>query len=1049
MPLIPLNETPIFSAERNLETEAEKETRLLGSYTAGRIDADGGAWETVKAAFRMDNSAVSYAYNKQVQTFDELEGYNPYVDEEETKGYDPMMFTESRSPEQTAYIKSQVDMENEDRRFVESQGMGGWAASMAAGLTDPMTMATMLIPFGAVVKGGSVAMTAAKAAAGGVVGSGATEYALHQSQMTRTAEESAMNILADTVLSGTLGAAVQVFKNKGEIVAATQPLKDYMTDQGAHKSVGAAAVKQTTMADETLLYAKAVKAAGFFSPQVAMMQSNSLAARKAAQSLAENNLIFAKNEAGIATKQSVETNIKRYNGLIYTVNRDLKTMYAAYKKRVGQDIAAGNEPADLLAMTPIDDRLSASKGRKTKPISEQEFYEQVTKAMRNGDEHMTPEIQAAAKQLRPIYDETGRKSVELGLLAEEALNVKTAKSYVNRAYNFGKITKQRPDFVKILTNHFRQADQQQWIKSQEDMDVLRAMGVTDDEIMLNHSELLGDRLSDMELEEIANGVTDKILGAPNGLVDEYQLMPEGLIGKAGVLKERTLNIPDNDIAEFLENDITFVMNRYIRQIAPDIELTKAFGSKDLKIPIDDINREYGELKIGKSAKEADDLEKARKKDIKNLELMRDRLLGTYGQPADPTTFAFRASRAVRQINFLSMLGGMAISAIPDMSRTVMQHGLKNSAEGLIKFSRISTAALRSDAAGKAAKEELKEMGVAIDYVLSTRAQAFADITADNMQLSKFERGMEKGSNMFGNFTLMNQWNDVMKMWGGLIIQSRVMKAAQTVGAGGKLSKGQLQAMTRTGLDEETLGMIAEQFKKHGEKDGGLFLARSDKWDNEMFADGTTLTERYQSAVLGDVENVIVTPSVGDKPAWFDGNEAQKHIMQFKSFFLATSSKMAGNMQQNNASFYSGVVMAVGLGALTSNIKEMLRGKEPDYSWNNQLKEGLDYSGVMGWAAEPLALADKWSGGSVGMGVLLGVDSQTTRYQSRGNVGAMLGASVSTGENMINIVNGIMGEEWKANHTRSVRKLIPAQNLFYLRTVLNEAEQGINEMAGIK
>lgn len=1057
MPFIPLNENPVFSPERSMETETEKQARLLGDYTAGRVDPNGGAWETMKAAFRLDNSLASYAYNRQTQTFDALEGYSPYSEKIETEGYDPMLFVESRSPEQTAHIKQQADLENEDRRFIESQGAGGWAASMAAGLTDPMTMATMLIPFGTVAKGGSLIASGMRAAAGGVAGSGATEWALHQSQVTRTAEESAINILADATLSGTLGTAAQSFINRGEAGIAKQKLKSYMTDSGEyaaaaapHKSVGAAAVEKTTMADETLLHAKAVETMGFFSPQVAMMKSKSLAARKAAQSLAENNLIFAKNEAGVATKQAVETNIKRYNGLIYSVNRDSKTMYAAYKKRIAEAQAAGSTPEDLLAMTPRDDRLRAGQGDSLpKPMSEQEFYYRVTKAMRDGDESFIPEAQALAKQLRPIYDETARVSVELGLLSEEALKVKTAKSYVNRAYNFGKITKERGDFVKILKNHFQEQDRVQWIHQQEELDILRATGVTDDELAMNHGDLLGERLSEMELDEIANAVTDKILGAPNGVVDEYNIMPEGLVSKAGVLKERTLNIPDADIEDFLENDITFVMNRYIRQIAPDIEITKAFGSKDMKVPIDDINREYAELKLTATAEEADKLEKARKKDVANLELMRDRLLGTYGQPKDPTTFAFRASRAVRQINFLSMLGGMAISAIPDMSRAVMQHGLRNSASGMAKFARVSTAALRKDAKGLAAKAELQEMGVAIDYVLSTRAQAFADITADNMQLTKFERGMEKGSNMFGNFTLMNQWNDVMKMWGGLVIQSRIMKAAQKVAKGEKLDKKTIQAMTRTGLDEETLGLIAEQYRKHGEKDGGLFLARSDVWDNEMFADGSTLKQRYQNAVLGDVENVIVTPSVGDKPAWFDGNEAQKHITQFKSFFLATSSKMAGNMQQNDANFYSGVVLAVGLGSLTSNIKEILRGKEPDYSWNNQVKEGLDYSGVLGWIAEPMALADKWSGGRFGMGTLLGVEGQTTRYQSRGNVGALLGASVSTGENMINIVNGIMGEEWKANHTRSVRKLIPAQNLFYLRTVLNEAEQGVNEMAGIK
>lgn len=1049
MPFVPLNESPIFTPEQNLETQVEREQRELESYTAGRVDPTGGGWETLKAAFRSENSLASYAYNRQVQTFEELEGYTPYQEPEELQGYDPMLFVDSKSPEQTEYIKNQIDKETEDKRFIESQGVFGFAASAAAGILDPMTLATVLIPFGAVAKGGSVVLTVAKSAAGGIVGSGATEWALHQSQTTRTIEESTINILADATLSGLIGGGVQLFKGKAQQQAATQKLKNYMTDEGEYKSVGAAAVKETTLEDETLVHAKAVKAAGFFSPQVAVMTSDSLAARKAAQALAENNLIFAKNDAGIATKQSVETNIKRYNGLIFQVNNDVKTMYTAYRQRVDALIKEGNPPEDILAMQPRDSRISSFRDGVMKPMSEREFNERITKAMRDGDESFIPEVQAAAKQLRPIYDQTAKKSVELGLLTEDALKVKTAKTYVNRAYNFGKITKERPKFVGILTDYFKTNDRRAYLARQQELDILSASGVSDDEIIMKHSDLLADRLTDEQIADIANAVTDKITGAPNGLVDEYQLLPEGLIGKAGVLKERTLNIPDKDIEDFLENDITYVMNRYIRQIAPDIELTKAFGSKDMRLAMDDINREYGELKVGKTAEEVNKLEKARKKDIKNLELMRDRLLGTYGQSPDPTSKMFRFSRAVRQTNFLSMLGGMAVSAIPDMARPIMQHGLLPSAGAIIKFARIRSAVMRNDAAGKAAKAELQEMGVAVDYVLSTRAQAFADIQADNLQLTQLERGLEKGTNIFGNLTLMNQWNDVMKMWGGLIIQSRVMKAADMVAAGKKLSKNQKMAMTRTGLDEETLKLISEQFRKHGEKDGGLYLARSDVWDNQVFADGSTLRERYQNAVLGDVENVIVTPSVGDKPAWFDGNEAQKHITQFKSFFLATSSKMAGNLQQKDANVVMGVTMAVGLGAFSSNIKEVLRGNEPDYSWNNQLKEGLDYSGVLGWIAEPIALTDKWSSGRFGMGALLGVEGQTTRYQSRGNVGALLGPSVSTGENMINIINGVLGEEWKPVHTRAVRKILPAQNLFYVRNIFNEVEDGMNDILGVK
>ncbi len=54
-------------------------------------------------------------------------------------------FADSRSPEETAWIKQQIDDENEDRRLLSDAGVVGTPASIAAGM-DPVTVASMFIP---------------------------------------------------------------------------------------------------------------------------------------------------------------------------------------------------------------------------------------------------------------------------------------------------------------------------------------------------------------------------------------------------------------------------------------------------------------------------------------------------------------------------------------------------------------------------------------------------------------------------------------------------------------------------------------------------------------------------------------------------------------------------------------------------------------------------------------------------------------------------------------------------------------------------------------
>ena len=118
-----------------------------------------------------------------------------------------------------------------------------------------------------------------------------------------------------------------------------------------------------------------------------------------------------------------------------------------------------------------------------------------------------------------------------------------------------------------------------------------------------------------------------------------------------------------------------------------------------------VSEEYTQLiKDAKTPKERAKLEKQREADLRDIEAMRDRLIGTYGAPKDPRSFFVRAGRVARNVNFLRLLGGMTISAATDLMRPVMQHGLSKSL-------RPMGAMLRNMAAVKVATKDLREMAV--------------------------------------------------------------------------------------------------------------------------------------------------------------------------------------------------------------------------------------------------------------------------------------------------------------------------------------------------
>lgn len=135
------------------------------------------------AAFRQNNPLAGIF--RPAKQFEPAEGYNPYADKNEIHGYEQWgsAFADSQSPEETAWIKNQIDDENEDLRVLSEAGTEGTLASIAARAIDPVTVASMFIP-GA--QGTLVARIGSQVAIG-AAGTALSEVALNNEQYTRTA----------------------------------------------------------------------------------------------------------------------------------------------------------------------------------------------------------------------------------------------------------------------------------------------------------------------------------------------------------------------------------------------------------------------------------------------------------------------------------------------------------------------------------------------------------------------------------------------------------------------------------------------------------------------------------------------------------------------------------------------------------------------------------------------------------------------------------------------------------------------------------------------
>ncbi len=1072
------------------------------------------------AAFRIDNSVGSLIATAPFNQFEDVEGYNPFENELTLSGYEDYAdaFIHSNSPQETAAIKQRIDRERNDKQMLADAGGAGVVSSIAMGVIDPINVAAMMIPGGAIVKGGSVATTAGKFALANTAGGVASEMALHSTQETRTLTESAINITLDAMIGGTLGSAAQLVKNRGELV--TKVRNDLIGEQQSgqqnipdNSSVGAMEVPSTTLEQETLKGPSFINRTMNVSPAGRAAQSPSKTVRQINQQLAENNFTFAKNEEGIATFTSVETKVRGYEALIYKQVESTKDAYKYYRKN------------------------ARANGENT--LSLYEFSEQVGDAMRNGDRHVIPEVAEAATAIRPIVEKTKNRMIELGIL-REGVSVSTSESYFPRIYKFDKILSDRTQFKKIIADWLEEINQTAVNKAKGSLDraeigidkarnaspqaerlgleikeaeswsgkksllmddiskyqkiineknavevelnslsnlaklnktqtrrqatlqrklqrindaenklpaLQRSLDILDNprKFRNEHRRLTRtansltrydrirqsalNRMTPLEREEIdaaADDIINKIIGAPSGIVPS-ELIPEGLVKRAGFTKDRTLNIPDERIKDYLESDVNYVMENYIRQVAPEIELTTKFGRVDMEDQIKAITEEYNQLIADATTpKERSRLEARREADLRDIRAMRDRLLGTYGAPKDPSTFFVRAGRVARHVNFLRLLGGMTISSLPDMARPIMQHGLRSALKPLGKM-------LTDIGAMRIVKADLREMGIGLEYALSSRSKVIADLSDPYSRRSYLERGLQWSSQKFGNFTLMNQYTDFMKMWSGVVTQSKVLRAANTLDAGGSLSKREIKKLAHIGIDESMLKRIADQFKRHGEDLDGMLTGHSHLWDDRV------VRETFQAAVLKDVRTTVITPGIGDTPLMMS-SELGKIVMQFKTFFFATHNRaLVSGIQSGDASFYYGALLQVALGSLVYVLKAKMAGRDINTEPANLVKEGLDWSGMMGWLGEPNNVLENLSGGTYGMSAMFG-GPPASRYQSRNGIGALLGPTFDLGGDIKNITSGVLNGEFDDREVRSVRKLLPFQNLFYLSPLLNQVEE---------
>ncbi|MGI2031940.1 hypothetical protein ACRQ1B_06060 [Rhizobium panacihumi] len=565
-----------------------------------------------------------------------------------------------------------------------------------------------------------------------------------------------------------------------------------------------------------------------------------------------------------------------------------------------------------------------------------------------------------------------------------------------------------------------------------------------------------ERLRDRrELEDLANEIVERLVGNPDGRLpyDRPSASNAGAAGPAmrGPLASRDFMIPDNLVREYLETDVQKVSDIYLNTMVPDVLLTERFGDVDMTETFRRLQDEHVARAAAAGSNQARTKIKAEYDDVvKDLAAMRDRIRKTYGYSSDPSQrFLGRMASTAARFDLITNLGGATLSSLSDLAGMQWRYGMTSvlrNAWGPM-FKAMTNPETRK--AVMAHKQQLRALGIAAETYLSSRSHSLYDLMDVYAPTSKFERAVSVAADKFGMFNAMSPWTDFAKHAAGMVSSAEITRAVEA-SAAGKAKPRQIRDLAESGID----GVMAERIWKQLSAEGGSDVIDGIRIPNAGAWSDAGARQAFEGMLARDVDLMVLTPGA-EKPLMMSKPIAAL-ILQYKTFVTAANERLlVRSLQARDHQVLQGMASAVALGVLAEYAYSHVANRPAPKEAADWIKAGVNRSGILGWYQEGNSIAAKWTGGSADIFRAIGADMPDARYISRSPGAALLGPVYGKFETTVSsfakLTSKLLGgdQEWKANDTYQLRRLLPAQNLFYIRRLLDGVEDGFNETIGVE
>ena len=576
-----------------------------------------------------------------------------------------------------------------------------------------------------------------------------------------------------------------------------------------------------------------------------------------------------------------------------------------------------------------------------------------------------------------------------------------------------------------------------------------------------------------DIEEIVDGFMNY---EPNSFPKIPKGLPPGEVYKlksgyfSKHLKQRYLkDIDYKQLAKagFIEDNMEMNMAFYFRSVGPDIAIAKKYGdpyafgwfynegkngfAPGLQQIHEDYSKRIGAIGITK-AKRLELIDEYNNVTI-IAEATRELVKNKYGLNGAINGYVWKSTSLLKIFNNFTQLTGF--SQIADIGRIITVDGLMNSSLQLVQ-------AFTSGVGKEIFKKGLKEAKFAGQAWDQTIAWTRSNIISGNDFLNNSFTGAEKvfqeaNSLMFQYGNMQNPWNVVLKTVATVTVQTKILNILEDIASQKKIAAWKRAYVADLGFGSgteaelEMISRVVGLYHKHGNGKNTLDGVLNKNADlinfpnTELWLDDVNAMEaamKFRLAINKEVDNVIVTPRLGDAPL-IANTMIGSLIFQYKKFSLAyTRIVLQRGLQSGDGMFIQRLVSLTALGVMI----DAVRSSQTDQVYANKtlrekLLDGAERGGIGGIFTDIDRIIMALSNNNIGIRPsLLGVKS---KYGS--SLKQKLGAISPTGSTIGNIAEILYdwGRGRQTNHTaRRIRRTIPYNNMWYADSLFDKLEKGL-------